>query len=117
MAGNPAELNAEVDARLDRRSGFILRFGNQRLLRNANGDKADVVGISRNGDAAAIIEGHVELTRQAIKVTMVENVMVHALRESADIDEFAGVESAIWRRRDIANVVDARSPGGKSEFL
>ena len=58
-------------------AGMLVAFG------DAHGDEADVVGVGDDADGAAVVEGDVELARQAVHVARVQDVVIAARRRAA----------------------------------
>ena len=105
VAGDAAELHAEIDAGLD---AFVVRS-------DFHGVETDVVGVRADGNAAAGIVGNVELARQAVEIAVFQDVMVHRPGVGHDVDEFRGIESRRRRRGDVADVVRAGTLGGEAD--
>ncbi len=96
VLGDTAEQDAEVDA-----------GGNGAAFADTHGDEADVVGVGEGGGAAAIIEGDVELARQAEHVPRIGDVVLERVREWLNVDELFGVIARAVRGGDVADVVRA----------
>ncbi len=104
MAGDAAELQAEIDAAL----GAILCLG---------GREADVVGVLQHRHPSAAVEGNVELARQAVHLTMIEDVMMHRAAEGPRVDQLLRIDAGGRAAGDVADVVRARTARGKTERL
>ena len=74
MAGDAAEPKAKPDAGLDAETIFHLDRGER-----------DVVGVFQHGDLAGSVEGDVELARQPVQRTIIEDVIVPLPRIFAGI--------------------------------
>src|SRR5688500_13516671 len=87
MTRDSTELHAKIHSRLDarRRSRTTER---ERTFRHADRDETDIVRVRRDGDAAAIVESDIELSRQSVEVALIENVVMQRLREGSHIDQF-----------------------------
>src|SRR4051794_38448881 len=77
---------------------------------------SDVIGIGNHANAAAPIKSDVEFARQAIKVAVINNVVMQRLRERTGVNQFRRVNASSRGSRDVANVVHARTAGGKAKF-
>ena len=107
MAGDAAEVNTKIDTwfngRCRRAAGNFAECG----LSDAAGKKTDVIGVDRGRKRTAVVEGDVKFARQAVEIAMIEDVMVQAFRKRAYVDEFGGIEAAVGRCGDVADVVGA----------
>ncbi len=106
VAGDAAEQHAEVDA-----------GGNAVAVVYPHGDEADVVGVRDHADGAAVIEGDIELARQAIQIARVQDVAVERVGQRSHVVELVRVDAGDGRCGDVANVVRARSARRHAEVL
>src|SRR5579883_1162076 len=106
VTGNAADAETKPDTRFDTES--ILHF---------DGGKGDVVGILEHRNLARTVEGDIELARQTVKRTVVENVIVPFARVFAGVDQFLRVDSRRRRARHVADVVGARATRTQAEIL
>jgi len=96
MAGDAAQLQAEIEAGLEASAGDLA------------GDEADVVGVFEHRHAAAAIEGDVELARQAVHLAVIEDVVVHGAAQRPRVVEFLAVDAGGRAAGDVADIVGAR---------
>jgi len=94
MSGDSAETQTEPDAGLDAKPVLHL-----------DSLKADIVGVFQNRDDASAIEADVELARNAVERTVVEDVEVPFARIGPRVDQFLRVYTCGRRSRDIADIV------------
>ena len=106
MAGDAAQLQAEIDARLEPRAPGDLA-----------GDEADVVGVLEHGHAPAAVEGDVELARQAVHLAMIEDVVVHRAAERPRIVDFLRIDAGGRAAGDVADIVGTRAARGEPQRL
>lgn len=104
VAGDAGEEDAEVDA-----------GGDASSFRDADGDEADVVGVGEDGDGAAVVEGDVELAREAEEIAGVGDVVLEGVGERLYVEEFGGVEAADGGGRDVADIIGAGAARGQAE--
>ena len=106
MAGNAAKHEPEPDAGLDTEAVFDL-----------DGLKSDVVGVFQHRDDAAAIEADVELARNAVKRTIVEDVEMPFARVGACVEQFLRIDSRGRRSGHVADVVGTRAARAQAEIL
>ena len=106
MAGDAAQLQAEVDARLEPgAAGDLARH------------EADVVGVLEHRDATAAVEGDVELARQAVHLAVIEDVVVHGAAERPRVVDLLRVDAGGRAAGDVADIVGARAARGEAQRL
>ena len=106
MAGDAAELQAEVNARLEPgAAGDLARH------------EADVVGVLEHRHAPAAVEGDVELARQAVHLAVIEDVVVHGAAERPRVVDFLRVDAGGRAAGDVADIVGARAARGEAQRL
>jgi len=96
VSGDAAEQEPKPYARLNAEAVFDL-----------DGLKADVVGIFEHGNDAGAVEADIELARDAVKGTVVENVKVPFARAGARVDQLLRVDAGGGRAGDVADIVRA----------
>ena len=98
VAGDAAKRQPEPHSRLDS-EGVLHR----------NRRKADVVGVLQHRDHTCAVESDVELARDAIERTIVEDVEVPFASVRPGIDQFLRIDTGSRCAGDIADVVGART--------
>src|SRR5438128_1026040 len=106
VAGDAAQCESKVHAR-----------GKFFVFIHADGCESDVIGVFERADRAAAIEGDVEFSRQAIKLTMVEDEMVQFFRQRTRVDQFLRIDSRGWAGGDVADVVRAGAAVDDSQVV
>src|SRR4030095_12453531 len=94
---------AEPEAEPDAGSG-LAAFG------PAHGREGDVVGVLQHRHHAAAVEADIELARQPIERTVIENVMMPSARVGSGVDQLLWVDNGGGRGGDVTDVVWTRSP-------
>src|SRR6185312_16892616 len=105
VPGDAAEQQAEPDAGL-----------HAGALHHVHGLEADIVGVLERSNAAAAVEGDVELAGQAVERARIEDVEVPGARIGARIDELLRVDAGGGRAGDVADVVGAGAAGHEPEI-
>jgi hypothetical protein len=106
VARDAAEDDAHPDPLLRRRAGG-----------DAHGLEADVVRLLEHRDAAAAVEGDVELARQAVERAVVEDVEVPRAGERAGVEDLLRVDPGAGRAGHVADIVGAGAAGAEAEIL
>jgi hypothetical protein len=106
MAGDPADDDAEPQAGLDAMA-----------LADPHRLKADVIGLLERRDPTAAVEGDVELARQAVERTVVEDVIVPFPRERPGVAELLRIDSRGGRPGDVSDIVRTRSARTQANVL
>ena len=96
MPGDAAEHELEPDTRLDAEA-----------VLNRDGLEADVVGVFQHRYQPAAIEADIELARDAIERTVVEDVEMPFASVRPCIDQFLRVDPRGRRAGDVADIVGA----------
>ncbi len=82
-----------------------------------NSGEGDVVGVFQHRDLSRAVERDVELARQAVKRTIVENMKVPFARIFAGVDQFLRIDARRRRARDVADVVGAGTARAQAKIL
>jgi len=106
VPGDAAETELEPDAGLEAEAVVHL-----------NRLEADVIGILEDGNATGAIEGEVELARQAVERTVVEDVEVPFARVGTRVDKLLRVDACGRRAGDVADIVGAGAARAQAEIL
>ena len=106
VAGDAAELHAEIDARPD---ALVVRSDFHRV-------EADVVGVGAGGNGTAGIVGDVELARQAVEVAVFQDVVVNGAGVGHHVDQLVGIEAGGRRGGDVADIVGTGALRGQAEI-
>ncbi len=101
MPGDAAEREAIPDAGRDR-----LPFESCPLC-DLDGLEADIVGVFQRRDRAGAVKGDVELARQTVERTVVEDVEVPLARIGARVDQLLRIDARGRGAGDVADVVGA----------
>ena len=102
----PPSIEPEPDARLDAEAVLHL-----------DGLEADVVGVLQHRDDAAAVEADVELARNAVERTVVENVEMPFARIRARVEQFLRIDAGGRRAGDVADIVGAGAARAQAEIL
>jgi hypothetical protein len=94
MAGDATQRQAVIDARC---------YGEP--IADFDGGEGDVIGVFEHRDASAAVEGDVELARQAIELTMMQNEMMQGAGMRACIDQFLRIDAGRWAAGDVADII------------
>ena len=106
VPGDAAETELEPDAGLEAEAVVHL-----------NRLEADVIGILEDGNATGAIEGDVELARQAVERTVVEDVEMPFARVGTRVDKLLRVDACGRRAGDVADIVGAGAARAQAEIL
>ena len=106
VAGDAAELHAEIDARATPAPAADRDRG-----------KADIVGVLQHADPAAAVEGDVELARQAVQLAVIEDVVMQRARERPRVDQLLRIDAGGRAAGDVADIVGAGAARGEAEIL
>ncbi len=106
VAGDAAELHAEVDARRDRR--VPIRPSSCPAATRTATKPMSLVSSSVLMRAAAV-KGDVEFARQAVHLAVVEDVVVHLPGQRAGVDQFLRIDAGGGAGGDVADVVGPRA--------
>ena len=106
VTGNTADAKAKPNSGLDAKT-----------IPDLYRREGDVVGLLHHGDLAGAVEGDVELARQAIKRSIVEDVVVPLPRILAGVQNFLRIDPGGGRARHIADVVGAGTARAQAELL
>jgi hypothetical protein len=79
--------------------------------------KADVVGVLEHRDRAAAVESDIELARQAVKRSVIEDVEVPFAGKGAGVDQLLRIDARRRRAGDVADIVGARAARAEPEIL
>ena len=79
--------------------------------------EANVIGIFQHGNATRTVEADIELARQAVERTLVEDVEVPFPRKGARVNQFLRIDASGRRTGDVANIVGARAARTQAEIL
>src|SRR6202012_1760815 len=79
--------------------------------------EGDVVGVLQHRDRAGAVERDVELARQAVKGTLVENVEMPFAGIGPRVDQLARIDAGGRRAGDVADVVGAGAARAQAEIL
>ena len=100
VPGQAAEQHTEIDATADRLS-----------RRHPDRGKADISGVFERAGPSAAIEGDIELSRQAIELAVVQNMVVERSGQRPRIDQFLRVNTGKGAAGQVADIVGAGTAG------
>jgi hypothetical protein len=105
VAGDAAEQQAKPDARRDRETVF-------------HGDRleADIVGVLEHRDDAAAVEPDIELARNAVERTLVEDVEMPFARIGPRVDQLLGIDAGRRSAGDVADIVGTGAARAQAEI-
>ncbi len=106
VPGDAAEPEAKPDAGL----------GAKAVLHFDRGER-DVVGVFQHRDLAGAVEGDVELARQPVQRTIVEDMVVPLPGIFAGVQQLLRIDPGRRRARDVADVVSASAARAQAEVL
>ena len=106
VAGDAAERHAEINA-----------FRHRCARRHFHRGEADIVGVFEHRHRAAAIERDVEFARQAVKLAVIEDVVMQLARQRPRIDQLLRIDAGGRAAGDVADIVGAGAARGEAELL
>src|SRR5579862_7013223 len=104
MTCDAAQKNPKVDTR-----------GNGAAFTYSHSHEAYIVGVCKNRDGTAVVEGNIELAWQLIHIARVNNVGLHRFDERSYINKPVWVDAGNGRCSDVADVVGSRAMRSKAK--